>query len=981
MSLWRNLLIGLGLAAAMLASASLVNAQGVQTGTVTGSISSTDGLPLPGVMVGATSAALQGARTAVTDVNGVYALRGLPAGTYTITLALSSFQPATRTGVDVSVGGTTEVDATMSLATRTETITVTAETPPSMAAVSTSQTYTKRQVDAMPVGRRPVDIAELAPGLTNTSFTAGQLIIGGAFGFDNVFMVNGVDTNDTIFGNQSPRNNLFIEDAIQETTVLTSGISAAYGRFSGGVVNVVTRSGGNVFSGSFRENLSNPQWINETPRERQNAITHIDVLNKTHEATFGGPIARDRLWFFSAGRYERTTAQNTFAQTGGTYLSKNTNKRGELKFTGAVAAGQTIQASYINNSTEEVNASGLAAASLVDASMLVTRQLPNRLFAANYNGALRSTLFATVQYSEKKQQFRNNGGTSTNIVNSPFRTLGAAVGVPGNLFYHAPYLDATDPEDRNNRQITGSLASLVSTSRFGTHDIKGGAEYFVSTGIGGNSQSSTGYVFVADYLVQAGRPVLDARGSPVPVFVPGATQVWNFLATRGASIDIRTTSLYAQDRWMVTPRLTVDLGARFEAVRGEATGDITTVDATSIVPRLGAAYDITGSGQTVLQATYSHYAGKYNQVQFSSNTNVGRPSEVDYVYTGPAGQGSDFAPGFDIGNYTQVVFASFPTANIQMADGIRSPIVREITLGIGRELGQNGYAKATYVRRTTSNFVDDFANRSTGTTTVPLVGTLTNRVLDNTDEPTREYQALLFQSSYRMGDALSIGGNYTVQLRNRGNFIGEAANQPAASSIFGDYPEIYGPALDRLLPEGRLDNYQQHKLRLYGTYTQIFGRFGSLDLSPIWRVNSAAVYSLSAAMTLTSVQLARNPGYPSNDVNPSVRQTVFFGERGQYDFKGYGVLDLAATYRIPVWKSAAPWLKAEIYNLLDNQKQIAWDRTVSVDRNSPLDANGIPTGYTQGPRFGQATSDNQFPQPYPGQNGGRAFRIALGVRF
>ena len=77
----------------------------------------------------------------------------------------------------------------------------------------------------------------------------------------------------------------------------------------------------------------------------------------------------------------------------------------------------------------------------------------------------------------------------------------------------------------------------------------------------------------------------------------------------------------------------------------------------------------------------------------------------------------------------------------------------------------------------------------------------------------------------------------------------------------------------------------------------------------------------------------------------------------------------------------APWLKVEVYNALNNQKQIMWDRTVGVDPNSPRDANGIPTGFVEGPRYGQATNDNQFPQPYLGQNGGRAFRAAFGVRF
>ena len=261
-------LIGLCLAA-LIAPDSTTHAQGLQTGTVTGIVDSVDRVALPGVRVTAASTALQDERTAITDVNGVYYLRALPPGTYAVSLELPDFRPSTRDNVVVNVGGITTVNATMSLATLVETVTVTADTlsvtTGVTTAMTTSQTYGKREIDALPVGRRPADIAEFGPGVSSPSTTAaGQVLIGGAFGFDNVFMVNGVDVNDNILGTA---NNLFIEDAIQEASVLTHGISAEYGRFSGGVVNIVTKSGGNTFGGSFRQNLSNPAWITETPRQ------------------------------------------------------------------------------------------------------------------------------------------------------------------------------------------------------------------------------------------------------------------------------------------------------------------------------------------------------------------------------------------------------------------------------------------------------------------------------------------------------------------------------------------------------------------------------------------------------------------------------------------------------------------------------------------------------------------------------------------
>src|SRR5205807_1923097 len=136
--------------------------------------------------------------------------------------------------------------------------------------------------------------ANLSPGVTeSTAPNAQQLNINGAFAYDNLFMINGIDVNDNLFG--SPQN-VFIEDAIQETQVLTSGISAEYGRFSGGVVNAITKSGGNRFSGSGRVNLLNPAWTDETPFEKSRNITRPSINQQTYEGNFGGPIAKDHLW-------------------------------------------------------------------------------------------------------------------------------------------------------------------------------------------------------------------------------------------------------------------------------------------------------------------------------------------------------------------------------------------------------------------------------------------------------------------------------------------------------------------------------------------------------------------------------------------------------------------------------------------------------------------------------------------------------------
>jgi hypothetical protein len=363
---------------------------------------------------------------------------------------------------------------------------------------------------------------------------------------------------------------------------------------------------------------------------------------------------------------------------------------------------------------------------------------------------------------------------------------------------------------------------------------------------------------------------------------------------------------------------------------------------------------------------------------------------VTYGYTGPAGQGRDFAPGMNPANYTTIINASFPTANIFVAPNLKSPTVREFTTSAGTQFGQKGFGKVTYQFRRWYDFVEDEIQLSNGIVNVNQnganIGNLTKVIYDNTNGVDREYQALVLQGGYRFRSDLTFGTNYTVQLKNNGNANGEAANQPGTVSAFGDYPEMIAPALDRYLPEGRLADFQRSKLRVYGTYTQKMGRFGSIDFSPLWRVDSGRVFSYTASsVPLTTIELARNPGYPANNINANTAYNLFFGDRGAGQFPGYGVIDLAATYSIPVWKSARPWIKFELYNALNNDKLIGWDVTVTPDPNSPKDVNGLPTGYIQGANFGKAIQDigatPSYPVNIPGTIGGRLFRMAIGFRF
>jgi hypothetical protein len=962
----------------------LAAAQGTQTGTLSGTVKDPDGLIVPGVTVGVVSPALQGERNTVTDANGHYSIPGLPPGTYTVRFELPGMAPVIQEGTIVPLGGVAVVDATLRLAGLTELVQVVAERSSVVTTPTAMTNLRAEEVASMPIGRTPFRLAEVAPGVTDNTPNVGQVTISGAFAYDNVFMVDGVDVNDNLFGTA---NNVFIEDAIAETQVLTSGISAEYGRFSGGVINLVTKRGGNSFSGAFRANLTNPAWSKETPLEVSRGTTRVDDVSTFYEGTLGGPILRDRLWFFTAGRRERSDLQRAFQQIGTPYVTGTENDRFEIKLTGSVASGHTLQGSFINNKTADIDRPSIAPERSITASTLVTRQLPNKLFVTNYNGPIASQVFVTAQYSEKRFGFRNTGGTDTNILASPFLTRGV-LGVPAGLHFNAPYFSSNDPEDRNNKQFSGSASYFLTTSGAGSHDFKGGFEHYTSTRTGGNSQSATGYVFNTDYATTAaGLPLLDSQGRVVPRFVSSPTvggsptRLQNWLSVQGATIDIRTLSIYFQDRWRLTPQLTFDLGVRFEDVKSDATGDIVGADTRSVVPRLAATYDIAGDGKTILQATYAHYSGKFSETQFARNTNVGTPSLLLLEYTGPEGTGVDFAPGFDLANY-RVIGGNFPTANVFFDDGTSAPITREFTTSVGREFGR-AFVKGIYTWRDTSNFFEDFLNNPSadGKTTVIRdgvnFGVFDNVVYSNSDDPVRRYQALQFIGRFDARSNLILNATWTVQLKNEGNFEGEAGNQPGSTSVIGDYPELYIP--ERNYPVGRLDDFQRHKVRVYGIYTQRMGRFGSVDVAPMFRYNSALTYSLAAVnQPLSAVQLSRNPGYARA---ASATQTVFYGGRGTENFEGYGLVDLAVSYQIPVWRALRPWVKFEVFNLFNDDTLIGWTTTVTPDASTPLDENGLRTGFVRSATFGQARSNTDYPRPVPGIDGLRTFQVAFGLRF
>ena len=962
-------------------------AQGGVAGAIRGTVLDDQRAPVRSATVTLASSALQGRRTAIPRDDGSYGFLQLPPGTYEIAFEAPGFTPVTRR-TTVLIGTTVELRVTLrDEATRGGPDEV-SETSAPIAGPTLATHFDYDEIDALATPRTLSGIAQLAPGVTTNTPNSGQLAIHGAVAFDNVFLVNGVDVSDNLFG--WPQN-LIVGDAIGETAVLTSGLSADSGRFTGGVVSAITRSGGNRYSGTYRANLSNPSWTTQTPLELCDAAVALagcrkanprpDELRAAHEGTLGGFVVKDRLWFFSAGRLAKTSGTTQLPVSGVTNTETTSNQRGQVKITGAVAPGQTITFDALTNLT--TNSDHPSFAYTADPSAIGKQTLPNYYYLASYRAAVGKRSFVDAQFSHRAFERRELGANSRTIADSPILTQTlVAGGSPAH--YNAPYFDVSDPEKRNNFQGTGSVTYLLTTSDAGRHEVKGGYEFFRSQHTGGGSQSATGYVYATNYLADtsSGAPILDASGRFIPLWVPGTTLIENWLPARGATLNVDTQSIYLQDRWTINTRWSADLGLRQERVSAASSSAFGGVKANTVLPRLAASYNVDGRGAHVLHATYGHYAGRYPEIPLGRSTGVGNPDLWLGVYFGPVGQGRSFAAGFDPANYLTLA-GRFPTANVSVDDRLTPPLVKEFTTSYGAALlNGRGFVEAAFVWRRWNGFIEDDTSLANRTTHIVRngfdVGTATNVLYRNRDDAVRQYSGVDLLGRYRASPSWTLNGSYTLQLQNDGNDTGEAVDEPGATGPLGDYPEIFTAA--RQYPSGRLPSFQRHRLRAWTIYRVGMGRAGALSMSGLLRAESGRTFSLVAInQPLTEVQTARlvAAGYPDRPGS----QAVFFGSRGSQQFSGYSVADLALTYSIPVFKSARPWAKLEIYNALNNQKLIAWDTTVVQDAASAVDALGLRTGYRATEHFGKATSNTDFPTPFEGETGGRTFRIAIGFRF
>jgi outer membrane receptor protein involved in Fe transport len=964
-----------------------------QTGQLSGTVTQ-DNAGIPGVRVTASSPSAQGQRTTETDANGNYIFPALPPGDYTVEFALEGMQTVTRRA-SVTLAGTARVDAQMKLSTVTESITITANAPSVVETPTIESNIAATTVENLPIGRTLVATVNLAPNVTQNG-PGGNTTISGAASFDSTFYINGTPVNEVLRGQPL---DLFIEDALQETTVFTGAISAEYGRFTGGVVNAISKSGGNQFSGSLRDSLTNPSWASSTPLKEK----LLDKTSSTYEGTLGGKIIQDRLWFFTAGRYQNRNQQGFFQNSTNTYNTVSKQDRIEVKLTGQVTPKHSLVGSVLrlkNSISDRCLASGCWTPEVLSEP----ETQPQNLYSGSYNGILTNDLLLEAFASRSELKFEHSGALSGDILN-PLATPTRS-GVDGTFAGGSQFCATCGGEVRKSTAYGIKPHYFLSTQRGGTHNIIAGLEHFADSDFAHNHQSGSDYMM---YQLDPGSPFIQ-NGQVLESATPGSMLIlWWPIVENPQPSDLASTGAFINDRWDLNGHLNFNLGVRYDKNHGvDSAGKVVSKD-SKFSPRLGITYDVAGNGRLRFTASYSDYVSKIQGGNIGeASSPAGQPSLLYWLYAGPQVTGVSHAELVQkvmgwflstggsnnrkfLGHGGYLLNGAQNGVATQILGSLKSPGVREIALGASTQVGKNGFLRVDYQDRKWTDFYETILNLNTGTIFDPLVGAEVDKgFITNANDLQRKYKAFVVQGGWKLTNRFNIAGNYTWS-KLRGNNIGETQGAGPVPELGNNYyPEVSN--FPNHNPVGDLPQDQRHKLRAWATYDQPtpIGRF---NISVLERFDSGTPYSAVGTVDPIASGVA-DPGYILATSASAGGFNYFFSPRGAYHWDDVTATDLGLNYNLPVSRLGF-FVQADIINVFNEHAQIFGNTGVSTNFNNPAFATFNPftetpkecpqgtasatcaamgANWRKGANFGKALNPTDYQQA-------RTYRVSLGFKF
>lgn len=767
------------LLALLATTATTVFAQSL-TGSINGVVRDEQGAVLPGATV--TLTGRFGTTTQVTDGEGAYRFPALEVGTYQMRADLAGFKTGVQGPIVMTAGRTVTLDVSLAVGSISEAVTVTGESP--VVDVKSSATETGISQDLLysaPITRTAINVLNYAPGINSSS------AYGGEASSANSLLIDGVDTRDPSGGTPWTFYNY---NLVEEIQVQGLGAPAEYGGFTGAVVNTITKSGGNRFSGlfevlgtnkSFASSNITDEIVDDNPALGQASKTtkYIDVTGQ-----LGGPLKQNKLFFFGSAQRFLLEVDPSGPVTRRHEVSPRLN--GKLTWQPNSANNLTAHVQY-----DAYNIIGRAGVSALAATDELTNRedAPEYVWMGQWRHLFGSRTFSEVKYTGWWGFYDLN----PEVPKSGHNDLGTGLSsVSQGWFYYG---------DRERNQVNASVSHFA--DKFGHHEFKFGGEIE-------RSKTRDRYGYTDGYFFY------DYYGAPYIAYSYG----YDITANNGRH------SVFAQDSWKMGDRFTLNLGVRGDFIQGSNPEVDKVFDTKNWAPRLGFAWNVTGDYRTVVKGSYGQY---YEGAQTQAFTR-GVPGVFDYV-------GYEVNPDGTIG----AEFSRDVNIPYRIEEDLKHPRVDEMTIGIERALRGDTRLAVTGIWRESENFIGSVSPSARWTPT-SLTNPLTNQPITlyhwanrtasesdflirnvtgfqfltptgqviGTLDPFRRYRAVMAVLSKRYTNRWQAQVSYVLS-KATGN-VDNTSGQQIASSIF----ETPNRAL--VNADGNLTNDRRHEFKVLASY-------------------------------------------------------------------------------------------------------------------------------------------------------------------
>ena len=909
--------------------------QSTTAGAIGGVVTNPNKEVVPGASVTVRNAGTNKEDSATTDEQGRFKVVNLQPGTYVVTIDSAGFSPYTNERVVVEVGRETTLEASLSVGPVTGTVDVSAEAP----VINTTQqdfstNINQTSINELPInGRRASSFVLLTPGAVPDG-DFGLISFRGISGLLNNSTVDGGNNNQAFFAEEAGRTRIsssISQSAVREFQVNTSNYSAEYGRAAGGVVNTVTKSGTNDFHGTLfyylRDNelgARNPRSFNPLTGE---ALKPVDRRHQFGGAV-GGPIVENKLFFFfsydqqkrdfpAIAQFSSSTFLNTINTTlltsatrGLTTAQINAARDFLLSISGETPRRQdsylllpkidwvindSHSLSFTYNRLRNDSPSGVQTAATITRG----RSSFGDDFVDIDYGILRlNSTFGPTMVNEARVKIgkEDNYQFSTPpLPGEPTTGPGGrspSVAITGGLTFGKPnFLERTHNPLEKSYQYTDNV-----TLTRDNHTIKFGGDVLHTNDVLDNLFQEGGVYsynnindFIVDYtnwttngaLRTAGRICATNPAAPAPAKLAGRCYTSNYLQGFGQPrFQFSTTDLayYVQDDWRWSPRLTVNLGLRYEVELmpdpqipnpNFAQTNRFPTDKNNFGPRGGFAYDVTGDGKTSVRGGIGVYYGRLiNSTISNAITNTGVDRGQVQFSLNPTSTATPVPPIFPNviptpASVEDPTGAHIPGSNIVvLEEDLHLPMIIQGDFVVEREIARNTSVSVSYLT-SRGRFLPVFINKNIApstqsatltvaggefagqTVTVPVYTARLNPLFNNITEVRGAvesfYHALVLQANRRLTKGLQFQTNYTF---SRATDTGQTSVTFSSTNTPTD---PYNLNLDR----GYTDFNVPHRFVASAVWspevksdsTGVRWLFGGWTLAPIFTAQSGRPYS------------------------------------------------------------------------------------------------------------------------------------------